>query len=1054
MILSRKRAINTYFDKECMIRFADPNQDGEIITFYSYKGGTGRSIALANCAGLMAACWPEQAKPMLLVDFDLEAPGLHQYLKDFLPSDAKNPLQQGTLELFTSLSEKVELLLREAKTETNDKLRLSDQECDNLIQDFDFKPYLVPVSFEKSTSASTSEKCWLIQAGMFDSEYGQKLAKMNWQQLFDNAPGIFRSLASYWKSQYACILIDSRTGLSDSSSICSTLLPDVLTVVFTPNRQSLAGITHVTEFAKNYRQRSADLRPLRVYPLASRIEQNSEDYRNVWRYGAENHHVFGKVEGYQPLFEELLQPAGEEEQVCTTSAQEGMLDNYFAQVFVPHSPDYAFGERLCFVSSAARDRYSLRQAYETFLPWLVTGAEPWQYPADKLSALKLANLLQELAPPELELSWLDNWLRDGEHIQQQDPLAKIDNWISSLQDGKTVKQLKAMEASLRLEPANEELLTILPNLVLLLALHKLQSQRWKELQQLLSEAEELLGGYGLNASFENAATSWLLRTLTTAPRLVFSAMEAGAITKLSHWLDAIGLSRSGSWVWLHCLVRANIENYHAPTIHELRLVSKLENLLEQQQSLLGDTNQNTLYTKRTLAKIYFTQGDLTAACRLQELVLEACERILDPEHPDTITSKAELAETFRAQGDLDSARRLEVAVLEARERTLGPEHPDTLSSKANLASTLWQRGDLAGARRLEEAVLEALERTLGAEHPSALISKNNLAGTLKAQGDLVGARRLDEAVLEASERTLGAEHPSTLTSKANLASTLKAQGGLAGARRLEEAVLEARERTLGAEHPDTLTSKNNLASTLWQQGDLTGARHLQEAVLEARERTLGAEHPDTLTSKNNLAGTLAQQGDLAGARHLQEAVLEALERTLGAEHPNTLSSKNNLAGTLKAQGDLAGARHLQEAVLEARERILGAEHPSTLTSKNNLAGTLKAQGDLAGARYLEEAVLDSRECIFGTEHPSTLTSKHNLAVTLRQLKEHEPALQLMKNAYEGRVATLSKQHPDAMDSGQALLDLMLEMELHQEARALSKELHRANTGSQRGNFDS
>ena len=1012
MILSRKRAINTYFDKECMIRFADPNQDGEIITFYSYKGGTGRSIALANCAGLMAACWPEQAKPMLLVDFDLEAPGLHQYLKDFLPSDAKNSLQKGTLELFTSLSEKVELLLREAKTETNDKLRLSDQECDNLIQDFDFKPYLVPVSYEKSTSASTSEKCWLIQAGMFDSEYGQKLAKMNWQQLFDSAPGIFRSLAAYWKSQYACILIDSRTGLSDSSSICSTLLPDVLTVVFTPNRQSLAGITHVTEFAKNYRQRSADLRPLRVYPLASRIEQNSEDYRNVWRYGAENHHVFGKVEGYQPLFEELLQPADKEEQECTTSAQEGMLDNYFAQVFVPHSPDYAFGERLCFVSSAASDRYSLRQAYETFLPWLVTGAEPWQYPADKLSALKLANLLQELAPPELELSWLDNWLRGGEHIQQQDPLAKIDNWISSLQDGKTVKQLKAMEASLRLEPVNEELLTILPNLVLLLALHKLQSQRWKELQQLLTEAEELLGGYGLNASFENAATSWLLRTLTTAPRLVFSAMEAGAITKLCDWLEAIGLSRSASWVWLHSLVKANIEHYHAPTINELCLVNKLESLLKQQQSLLGDNNQNTLYTKSTLAKLYFTQGDLTRAHEIQVVVLAANERGLGAEHLDTLNSKVDLAETLRAQGDLVNSCSLQETVLEALERTLGAEHPHTLSSKANLANTLLQQGNFADARRLQEAVLEAHERTLGAEHQDTLTSKNNLAVTLWQQGDHAGACRL------------------------------------------QEAVLEARERTLGAEHPDTLRSKNNLASTLWQRGDLAGARHLQEAVLEARQRTLGAEHPNTLTSKANLASTLWKEGDLDGARRLEEAVLEALERTLGAEHPDTLSSKANLASTLWQQGDLAGARRLEEAVLEARERTLGAEHPSTLTSKNNLAGTLKAQGDLAGARYLEEAVLESRECIFGTEHPSTLTSKHNLAVTLRQLKEYQPALVQMQNAYAARVTKLGKQHPDTLNSGQVLLDLMLEMDLHQEARALSKELNQSNTGSQRGNFDS
>ena len=48
---------------------------GEVITFYSYKGGTGRSMTLANIAGLLA----QEGKRVLVVDWDLEAPGLHRY---------------------------------------------------------------------------------------------------------------------------------------------------------------------------------------------------------------------------------------------------------------------------------------------------------------------------------------------------------------------------------------------------------------------------------------------------------------------------------------------------------------------------------------------------------------------------------------------------------------------------------------------------------------------------------------------------------------------------------------------------------------------------------------------------------------------------------------------------------------------------------------------------------------------------------------------------------------------------------------------------------------
>src|SRR5438552_17564380 len=53
---------------------------GRIITFYSYKGGTGRSMALANLAWIVAA----SGKRVLAIDWDLEAPGLHRYFRPFL----------------------------------------------------------------------------------------------------------------------------------------------------------------------------------------------------------------------------------------------------------------------------------------------------------------------------------------------------------------------------------------------------------------------------------------------------------------------------------------------------------------------------------------------------------------------------------------------------------------------------------------------------------------------------------------------------------------------------------------------------------------------------------------------------------------------------------------------------------------------------------------------------------------------------------------------------------------------------------------------------------
>jgi MinD-like ATPase involved in chromosome partitioning or flagellar assembly len=51
-----------------------------IYTFYSYKGGVGRSMAMANVAEWLY----QQGKRVVMIDWDLEAPGLEGY---FFPEE-------------------------------------------------------------------------------------------------------------------------------------------------------------------------------------------------------------------------------------------------------------------------------------------------------------------------------------------------------------------------------------------------------------------------------------------------------------------------------------------------------------------------------------------------------------------------------------------------------------------------------------------------------------------------------------------------------------------------------------------------------------------------------------------------------------------------------------------------------------------------------------------------------------------------------------------------------------------------------------------------------
>src|SRR5262249_55191575 len=58
----------------------DVDDLGRVVTFYSYKGGTGRTMALANVAWLLAS----NGYRVLTVDWDLESPGLHRFFHPFL----------------------------------------------------------------------------------------------------------------------------------------------------------------------------------------------------------------------------------------------------------------------------------------------------------------------------------------------------------------------------------------------------------------------------------------------------------------------------------------------------------------------------------------------------------------------------------------------------------------------------------------------------------------------------------------------------------------------------------------------------------------------------------------------------------------------------------------------------------------------------------------------------------------------------------------------------------------------------------------------------------
>jgi cellulose biosynthesis protein BcsQ len=329
---------------------------GALATFYSYKGGVGRTMALANMAVLLA----RPGTPVLMVDWDLDAPSLHYYF----PGGAERP---GVLELFEACRERLRHRFGAAP-----KPELASAVVDAV----NWEQYVARVD--------DTRPLYLMHAGRFDADYAERAARFDWQALFDACPALFSTLAARLTARFSHVLVDARSGRADSAGICTTLLPTRLVLMFTPGRPQLDGLEALVARASAYRSSHEDEhRPLLVYPLPARIETADPVQRMLWRRGD----VARGVPGYQPLFERALAEAYGYSRLS--------LEDYFSQVQLPHCRSHACGEPLPALDAEEGGNLRLLQTYRAFLHWFRDGGCPWEGMADAQPALPAE---QERAP--------------------------------------------------------------------------------------------------------------------------------------------------------------------------------------------------------------------------------------------------------------------------------------------------------------------------------------------------------------------------------------------------------------------------------------------------------------------------------------------------------------------------------------------------------------------------------------------------------------------------------------------------------------------------------
>jgi WD40 repeat protein/MinD-like ATPase involved in chromosome partitioning or flagellar assembly len=308
---------------------------GRIVTFYSYKGGSGRSMALANLAWVLAS----NGARVLVVDWDLEAPGLHRYFRPFLSDkDLTRIESQGVIDFMVDFAQRMATPPLSGEIRDDNWYR-SHADVANWS-----KRLLWPSGEDAKTLRGGTVD--FVPAGRQGPQYARRVNSFDWTAFYERYNGgAFLDGVRESMRKYDWVLIDSRTGVSDTSGICTVQLPDILVVCFTLNYQGIEGSAAVAASA----QASRKGRELRILPLPTRLDGNEEKLLAAMMQYART--------AFDPLMETGVD-----------------RDAYWQQIGVPYLARYNYSEKLAPFEATVNVSASTLPAIERLASHLTEGA--------------------------------------------------------------------------------------------------------------------------------------------------------------------------------------------------------------------------------------------------------------------------------------------------------------------------------------------------------------------------------------------------------------------------------------------------------------------------------------------------------------------------------------------------------------------------------------------------------------------------------------------------------------------------------------------------------
>ncbi|MEU1039630.1 FxSxx-COOH system tetratricopeptide repeat protein [Streptomyces sp. NPDC005551] len=1042
------------------------NRKGTVITFYSYKGGTGRTMALANVAWILAA----NGHRVLTVDWDLEAPGLHRFFHPFL-----NPsLLRATPGLINLIDDYRREALRDLPERAPDWHRAYAR----------VRPHAISLDWPFPKPGSLD----FLSAGMRHRDY-PIVGNMDWDRFYASYGGgqFFDAMRADMQRYYDYTLIDSRTGLSDLADICTVQMPSTLVVCYTLSDQSIEGAAAVAQgIADRYGDKN-----IRILPVAMRIDDGEKD----------------KVDAGRALARERFAglPSGMDSE---------QLAEYWGSVEVPYRPYYAYEEILAAFGDPPKVASSMLTACERLASVVTEGRVTSLPPISEVKRTRYVAAYtrrRPVPPSKLVLYYVSEdrmWV----------------DWLEAVLRGagfevlpKDVRTMSVTEIGAEAVPSGGHRVVA----VVSQAFNGSQRARaaWEAAVHSGAGSEERHQAVSVRVGDVQLSMPHAGRGAIDLARLDEGAAAAVLLTGLDR-PDAVGVSRGGGVRFPNTGTRvSNIQPRYPWFTGRASILDRLREQLGSgisgprlPQVLHGLGGVGKTQLAREYAHRFKADYDLVwwVDAEQPDLVLPklaALARMLDlPGVGDDVAEAAEAALQALRDGVPYSRWLLIFDNVEDLDKVLEVFPDQTAPVPDNVYGHL-----LVTCRakptstRVQPVEVEVFTRNESIEHLCRRVpglSEEDAGRVADAVGDLPLAIEVAAAWLEATATPVeeyieqlreqstkvlsvkaaveAVEYPSSVGATWNISINRLREESPAAARLLElcsffaaepismslvgsDAMIKAllpfdkdlrarymlgkvtqalnrfalakvdstdnsiqvhrlvqaavRDSLDEQEFDDTIHEVHRiLASARPPEGAVDnpaqwpGFEAIWPHLVPSNVRECAEEEPRQLMVDR--IRYLWKRGELHAARTLGTQLNEFWTTEFpDADDEQILNLRFELANVLRSQGEYQAARTMDEDTLARQRELLPEGHPSILITSGSVAADLRALGRFKEALDLDLRIYRGFREIFGEDHPRSLSSANNLAIDYRLTGDSEAARRLDDDTVRRRTALLGPLHP-------------------------------------------